>query len=123
MFKRTTLMLMSALLIWSGTIAQASASMIQTQDVLALDARQERIAEIRDQLNRNEVQRAMVELGVDPSQAALRVASMNDQELLTLEQQLDTLPAGGGFFGVVGLVFVVLLILELVGATNIFTKV
>jgi len=116
-------MLMSALLIWSGTIAQASASMIQTQDVLALDARQERIAEIRDQLNRNEVQRAMVELGVDPSQAALRVASMNDQELLTLEQQLDTLPAGGGFFGVVGLVFVVLLILELVGATNIFTKV
>lgn len=122
MMKRITVILMSALLIWSGPVAQASASMIQTQDVLALDARQERIAGIQAQLNRDEVQRAMVELGVDPTQAALRVASMNDQELLALEQQLDTLPAGGGFFGVVGVVFVVLLILEMVGVTNVFTK-
>ena len=78
---------------------------------------------IQAQMAREDVQKAMTEMGVDPAEAQLRVASLSDQELLTLEQELETLPAGGSFFAVVGIVFVVLLILELVGVTNIFTSV
>ncbi|NND45007.1 MAG: PA2779 family protein [Xanthomonadales bacterium] len=120
--KRTFSTFLACLLIWSGLATQVSAAMIQTQDVLAIDARQERIEAIHGELARDEVQQAMIELGVDPQEAHLRVASMSDQELVQLEQQLDSLPAGGSFFGVVGVVFVVLLILELVGVTNVFTK-
>ena len=40
-----------------------------------------------------------------------------------LAQVIDQMPAGGdGFFAVVGIVFVILLILELVGAIDIFKK-
>lgn len=120
--KRTFSTFLACLLIWSGLATQVSAAMIQTQDMLAIDARQERIESIHGELARDEVQQAMIQLGVDPQEAHLRVASMSDQELVQLEQQLDSLPAGGGFFGVVGVVFVVLLILELVGVTDVFTK-
>lgn len=112
---------LSGLLLWAGLASQASAAMIGTDDVLALDARQDRIAAIQSQLARDDIQRAMTEMGVDPIEAQLRVASLSDEELLVLENELDSLPAGGdGFFALVGVVFVVLLILEIVGVTNIF---
>jgi hypothetical protein len=36
---------------------------------------------------------------------------------------MQDLPAGGSALAVIGVVFLVLLILELVGVTNIFTKI
>ena len=62
-------------------------------------------------------------MGVNPSDAALRVASLNDQELATVANRLDQLPAGGdGVLAVIGIVFLVLLILELTGVIDIFKK-
>ena len=52
-----------------------------------------------------------------------RVAALSDQELVTLAQHFDELPAGGSALGVIGVVFIVLLILELVGAINIFNRI
>jgi hypothetical protein len=77
---------------------------------------------VQDKLAREDVERAMITLGVDPAAAQARVASLTPAELAQLEQQLDQLPAGGSFFAVVGIVFVVLIILELTGVINIFTK-
>jgi hypothetical protein len=36
---------------------------------------------------------------------------------------MEQLPAGGDIIAVVGIVFVVLLVLELVGVTNVFTAI
>jgi hypothetical protein len=63
-----------------------------------------------------------VRLGVDPAAASERVASLSDEELASVAGKLDALPAGGDFFAVVGIVFVVLLILELTGVIHIFKK-
>ena len=121
MLRKITATLLSAALIWSGPIAQVSAAMIETADVLTLDARADRIAAVQAQLAREDVKLAMTQMGVDPLQAQLRVASLSDEELLLLEQELETLPAGGdSFFALVGVVFIILLILEVVGVTNIF---
>jgi hypothetical protein len=65
----------------------------------------------------------MIDMGVDPAQALLRVSSLSDQELAQLDEQIDTLPAGGdSVLAIIGIVFIVLLILELTGVINIFNK-
>jgi hypothetical protein len=70
--------------------------------------------QVRDQLSR---------LGVEPAQVDARVASLTDEELHTMAQRIDSMPAGGiGVLGVIGIAFVVLIILELVGAIDIFKK-
>jgi hypothetical protein len=52
-----------------------------------------------------------------------RLATLTDRELATLATSMQEAPAGGdGLIAVVGLVFVVLLILELVGVIDIFKR-
>ena len=49
---------------------------------------------------------------------------MTDSELQRLAGRIDQLPAGGtGVIEVVGIVAVVLLILELLGVTDVFTRI
>jgi hypothetical protein len=40
-----------------------------------------------------------------------------------LQGRIADLPAGAGVIEVIGIVFVILLILELIGVTNIFTRI
>lgn len=122
MFKKTISLILSVALVFGGMVAPAAAAVIGTQDALSLDARQARIADVQRDLSRNDVQQAMIAMGVDPHQAQSRVASLSDSELTQLHSRLDSLPAGGSFLALVGAVFVVLLILELVGIINIFHK-
>lgn len=74
-------------------------------------------------LARSDVQRELERLGVDSADASERVAALNDQELMLLADRLEELPAGGDLLAVVGITFIVILILELVGVTDIFKKI
>jgi hypothetical protein len=113
---------LSTILILGGFSSQAVAGMVSMEDALAIEARQSRISAVQAMMAQEAVQRAFIEMGVSAEQAAARVASLSDQELLQLEQQLEDLPAGGSLLALIGAVFVVLLILELVGVINIFNK-
>ena len=44
-------------------------------------------------------------------------------EISQLQNHLNDLPAGGGAIEVIGIVFIVILILELVGVIDIFKKI
>lgn len=114
---------LSTLLIWGGLSTTASAAIIGTQDALALEQREARLAVVQAQLAREDVQQAMIQLGVDPVEAGLRAAALSEQELAQLQGQLEQLPAGGSILSLIGAVFVVLLILEVTGVINIFNKV
>lgn len=96
-------------------------SPISTQTLLQLEQRQAHIDRIEAALQRDEVQQAMIKMGVSPTDAQQRVAALSDDELNTLAQQIEQLPAGGDVLAVVGIVFVVLIILDLVGVTNVFS--
>lgn len=120
MFKRTLSLVLSVTLIFSSMVAPASAAVIGTQEALALNARQAQIADIQRTLSRDDVQQAMVAMGVQPEQAQLRVAALSDTELAQLQAELGSLPAGGEALALIGAVFLVLLILELTGVINIF---
>jgi hypothetical protein len=113
--------MMFSLWLLSLGLAQASgAALIGTQQVIQSEARDARIGRIESILARQDVARQLVVFGVDPLAVQSRVGNMTDVELLALEGNLDKQVAGGDVLAVVGIVFVVLIILELMGVTDIF---
>jgi Skp family chaperone for outer membrane proteins len=101
----------------------AHGGVIGTQQYLSAVDREAAIARIDAVLAREEVRNRLEHYGVDPADAQARVAALTDEELETLANDLDNLPAGGDLLAVVGIVFLVLLILELVGVIDIFKKI
>ncbi|GAB3728762.1 hypothetical protein GCM10028862_06520 [Luteimonas pelagia] len=110
-------------LVFSGYSGAVSAAVIGTQEALSAEMRAVAEGEVRATLARDDVRQAMVQLGADPLEVDGRIASLSDSELVRLQGELDRLPAGGdGVLVVIGVVFVVLLILELTGVINIFNR-
>lgn len=105
----------------AGFTTSVSAAVVATRDALAMEQYGSQLASVQAALARNEVQQAMITLGVDPVAAQLRVAALDESELAQLQGQLDQLPAGG-ILELIGAVFVVLLILELTGVIDVFKK-
>lgn len=98
------------------------AAPINTMTVIQMDERETQIDRIRSAMARDEVRSALLGMGVNPADAELRIDALTDQELVMLNEQMDQLPAGGSLLGVLGVVLVVLIVLELLGVTNVFTK-
>ena len=105
------------------SVQSARAGVITTQEYLSAVDRGSALARIDAVLAREEVQSRLEHYGVDAAAANERIAALTDQELELLATELESLPAGGDLLGVVGIVFIVLLILELVGVIDIFSKI
>ena len=121
--KKIAVLLLACQLGAGGLTAQVHAAMIGAQDVLRTEQRlqvRDRMAQL---LTQQSVQQSLQKLGVTPENASVRVQSLTDSELDQLATHLEKLPAGSGALEVIGIVFLVLLILELVGVTNIFTRI
>jgi hypothetical protein len=103
-----------------GLSQTASAGVIGTQMVIQSEARDARITRVEATLARNDVARQLVLFGVDPLAVKSRVGNMTEAELIQLEGRLDQQVAGGSAVAIVGAVFIVLIILEIVGITDIF---
>lgn len=100
-----------------GVQLPAHAAWLDTGRVL--DAERGR-ATLAGQLQRAEVRDRLAALGVDPLQAERRVAALSDEEAAELARRLDELPAGGDIVGAAVFVFLVLLITDIAGLTDIF---
>lgn len=98
------------------------AAPVDTGVLLQNEIAEAQVLRVQETLAREDVRSALVALGVDPAAARERVASLTPAELAALEGELEELPAGGDLLAVIGVVFVVLIILELTGVTNVFTK-
>ena len=122
MYKKTIPILLSAILVWSGLVSSATAAVIATGDALAIETREAQVTSVQQLMAQGAVRGALINLGVDPAQAEFRVASLSNRELAELQNHLEELPAGG-ILGLIGAVFVILLILELTGVIDIFKKV
>lgn len=107
-----------------GLQSTASAGVIGTTDFLAAQTRAGNLADVNAALNREDVRAQLIALGVDPAAAASRVAALSDSELAEVAHQVNTLPAGGdGLLAVIGIVFIVLIILDLTGVTHVFRNI
>ncbi len=105
-------------------IPVAQAALIGTDRVLAETADSAPV-KARQQLGsllaRDEVAQKLVEYGIEPQKARERIAGLTDREVLELQERIDTLPAGGDVLGLIALIFIVLIITDAIGATDVFT--
>lgn len=101
----------------------ASAEIVDTRSMIETDAREAKIEHVQELLSQDEVEKQMITLGVDPEDARQRVAALTDDQLDQIDSKLQSAPAGAGALAVIGAVFVVLLVLELVGVVNIFSRI
>ena len=113
---------LSAALVNVGFVSAASAAIVDTQ-ALVTTSRDANLASIRAQLERDDVRARMQEMGVEPSAIDQRVAGLSDRELHQLANDMERAPAAGDALAVIGIVFLVLLILEVVGVIDIFKRV
>ena len=99
----------------------AHAGMIGTEAVVNATQIQQDRERLRDIFNRDDVKAQLLARGVDPAQVQARVDSLTDQEVQSLSGKIDQLPAGGdSLLGVLVFIFIVLLITDILGFTNIF---
>jgi len=112
------------MLMISGPFQSASAAIIGTETVLDSARGQEARAYLNQLLAREDVQEALVAQGIDPGEARARIDSLSDSEAINSADKFDQLPAGSGFFEtlliVAFLVFLILLITDIFGYTDIF---
>ncbi|MGJ7457413.1 PA2779 family protein [Halomonas sp. RA08-2] len=117
-------LLIAALMLGSLPVAAAPApansDLITTQAALKAEhgqADRERIHEI---LARDDVREQLITQGVDLTEVEARVAALSDAEAAQMAEQLEQLPAGASVIGVLFAVFVILLVTDILGLTNVF---
>lgn len=94
---------------------------VSTAEALALEPGNETMAVIDAWFAREDVVRELEALGVDPSLAHARVASLSPAELEAMATRMEEMPAGAtGALTVLGIVFLVLLVLHVTGVLKIF---
>lgn len=109
----------------SGVVAPAQAALIGTADILS--SQQDMLArqKVVQFMAREDVARHLQAWGVDAEEAMARVNAMSPEEVRLLADKIDQLPAGGdalGFvIGVAFIVFVVLIVTDIIGITDVFT--
>ena len=71
-------------------------------------------------LDRDDVKQQLVDMGVSPTDVDARINAMTAAELAELNANLQDAPAGAGLVGVVLTIFIVFVITDVIGATDIF---
>ena len=112
------------MLLMSLPVQPLQASMIGTETVLNLSKAANMRENLHKCLERKDVQEVMTAQGISPMEAKARVDCLSDAEVMQIAQRMDQLPAGGdGIGAIVGaavIIFIVLLITDIMGYTDVF---
>jgi hypothetical protein len=104
--------------------ARVQAALVGTAQILKQNHQNVDRDRLRAILVRSEVRAQLEAWGVDSQIAKARIDSLTNEEVADIVDRLDQLPAGGDGFGtLVGaalLVFIILLVTDLLGLTDIF---
>jgi|GEM_PF-538216 len=126
-FRRFTKLvpILSILALFSMNITPLQAAMVDNDQLISQSQMQMSKQEILTQLDRQHVQDKLLAMGVNIDDAKQRIDQMTQQELAQVAQDIENMPAGSG--GVVGpivgallVVFIVLVVTDMLGATDVF---
>jgi hypothetical protein len=125
MIRPVSFFLVFSFLLLNFTVHTAQAQMVGTNDVISGQQEAANRAQVSIFLAREDVKQVMTQYGVDAVEAQKRVDSLSGPELSKIVNSMEQLPAGGGAVGaIVGaavLIFVILLITDILGFTNVFS--
>ena len=106
------------------TCSTAHAAYVPSTQAFETQQTMQHRAEINAALDRAEFRAALEKQGVSADEVKARIAMLSPSQIEQLKTQLDTVPAGEGAVGaIVGallFVFIVLLITDLLGATDAY---
>ncbi len=102
----------------------ARAGLVKTEAVIEQVTATAQRQRVKDFVNRQDVKEQIRGLGIPPEEAARRVDALSDAEVAQIAGYLDTAPAGQGIIAAVLatilIVFLVLILTDLLGLTDIF---
>lgn len=100
------------------------AALIGTETIVDTTRTRQARQNIKEILAREDVVTVLRAQGISPEEAQARVDALTNQEVTAMEKRLEELPAGGDALGTVIFaalfVFVVLLITDILGHTDVF---
>lgn len=120
----TCVFMIFSMMMLNVSVPMAKAEMISTETSVTMTQNAENRATVKALLERSDVREFLTGHGVDIAEAQSRIDALSDQEVANLASQIEDMPAGAGVVGtIVGaavLIFIVLLITDILGFTNVF---
>ena len=108
----------------SGLGNFAHAGLVSTEEAVEQQGVAADRAHLLSLIERDDIRQALIGHGVDPDEAAMRIAALSDEELAQIMQKVDDMPAGQNALGIIVgaalIVFIVLLITDIAGFTDVF---
>lgn len=117
---RRSLALILSLLLFTASFGQAQAAVIANNQVIQELQQSQARSQLLQTMQREDVQQQLLGMGVNPADITSRVDQMTQEEVAQLNQQIEALPAGGDVLGIALVVFIVFVISDVIGATDIF---
>jgi hypothetical protein len=97
------------------------AGMLDTNTLITAAGADADRAALVQRLGSEELRSALARMGVDPAAAQVRVDRLTPAQVADLNARLDQLPAGAGVLEVVLIVFLIFVITDAIGITDIFS--
>jgi hypothetical protein len=101
------------------------ATMIDMETLMEADQAQKARIYVNQIMAQKEVRQKLIAQGIDPREAQTRVDCLSNTEVVRLAHEIEHLPAGGHVIGVlvgaVLVVFIVLVITDILGYSDVFT--
>ncbi len=119
-FMRRTIALLLSILLSLMPLLPAQAAMIGNEQIVQQDLSRQTRDSLQQLLQQDTARQQLQAWGVSPKQASSRINSLTDAELARINGQLGDLNAGGSIIGVLLVIFVVFVITDVIGATDIF---
>jgi hypothetical protein len=88
-----------------------SAALIDTESVAESIPGRAARDQVHQFFKRADVQEALIAHGLDPAEARSRIDALSDEEVIRVADRIDTLPAGGSSFLLVGAAILVVTII------------
>jgi hypothetical protein len=119
LFRRTLSLVLSFSLL-CASIGQVQAAIIANDQLIQQTQQTYDKAALLQTIQRADVQQQLLALGVNSADIENRISQMTGAEIAQLNQQINELPAGGDILGLLVLLFIIFVITDVIGATDIF---
>lgn len=100
------------------------AAMVPTEVTIYNNKADEARDYLKSLISRSDISEALISQGIYPDEAKIRVESLTDSEAIAIADQIEQLPAGGSAIGIIIgaalIIFLVLLVTDILGYTDVF---